>query len=153
MESLCPFYPLTSALYPVLGHLQFLVLKESVRLFHQAFINVGDLHLALPASHFDKSATCKMDDVLFHHAVDPDFSVKPSTLRTNVVFELIGTWLGLGLGGLGTKVLGPGGLTLKINIEISIYSAFISKRTEEWGCYKLILLLLRFPKASLGSQD
>ena len=70
--------------------------------------------------------------------VDPDFSVKPSILRTNVVFELIGTWLGLRLGGLGTKVLGQGGLTMKINIEISIYSAFISKRTEEWGCYKLI---------------
>ena len=111
--------------------------------------------MVLPASHFDKSATCKMDDVLFHHAVDPDFSVKPTTLRTNVVFELIGTWLGLGLGGLGTKVLGPGGLTLKINIEISIYSAFISKRTEEWGSYKLIFyyVLWRFPKASLGSQD
>ena len=35
-----------------------------------------------------------------------DFSVIPSPLGTNLVLELIGTWLGsgLGLGGLGTGV-------------------------------------------------
>ena len=37
-----------------------------------------------------------------------DFNVSPSPLVTNWVFELIGTWLGLGLGGLGTTGLGPG---------------------------------------------
>ena len=35
-----------------------------------------------------------------------DFSVSPSPLGTNWVSELIGTWLGLSLGGLGTKGLG-----------------------------------------------
>ena len=34
-----------------------------------------------------------------------DFSVSPSLLGTNLV---IGTWLGFGLGGFGTKTLGPG---------------------------------------------
>ena len=34
-----------------------------------------------------------------------DFSVSP---QAPWVFELIGTWFGLGLGGLGTKGLGPG---------------------------------------------
>ena len=37
-----------------------------------------------------------------------DFSVSPSPLGTYWVFELILTWLGLGLGGFGTKGLGPG---------------------------------------------
>ena len=37
-----------------------------------------------------------------------DFSVSPSPLGTNCFFELIGNWLGLGLGGLRTKGLGPG---------------------------------------------
>ena len=36
-----------------------------------------------------------------------NFSVSSSTLGTNLVSEL-GTWLGLGLGGLRTKGLGPG---------------------------------------------
>ena len=36
------------------------------------------------------------------------YSVSPSPLGTNLGFEIIGTWLGLGLGGLGTKGLGPG---------------------------------------------
>ena len=37
-----------------------------------------------------------------------DFSVSPSPLGTNWVFELIRTWLGLDLGGLGTRGLGTG---------------------------------------------
>ena len=37
-----------------------------------------------------------------------NFSVIPSLLGTNLVLELIGTWLGLGLRGFGTKGLGPG---------------------------------------------
>ena len=37
-----------------------------------------------------------------------DFSVSPSPFGTNWVLELIGTWMGLGLGGFGTKGLGPG---------------------------------------------
>ena len=37
-----------------------------------------------------------------------DFSVSPSLLGNNLVLELIGTWLGFGLGGFGTKTLGPG---------------------------------------------
>ena len=37
-----------------------------------------------------------------------DFSVSPSPLVTNLGFELGWTGLGLGLGGLGTKGLGPG---------------------------------------------
>ena len=37
-----------------------------------------------------------------------DFSVSPRPLGTFGVFELIGTWLGLGLGALGLKDLGPG---------------------------------------------
>ena len=37
-----------------------------------------------------------------------DFSVSPSPLGTNWVFELGWTGLGIGLGGLGTKGLGPG---------------------------------------------
>ena len=35
-----------------------------------------------------------------------DFSVSPSPLGTHWVFELIRTWLGLGLGGLGSKGFG-----------------------------------------------
>ena len=37
-----------------------------------------------------------------------DFSVSPSPLGPNWVFELGWTWLGLGLGGFGTKGLGTG---------------------------------------------
>ena len=37
-----------------------------------------------------------------------DFSVIPSPLWTNCDLELIGTLLGLGLGGFGTKGLGTG---------------------------------------------
>ena len=37
-----------------------------------------------------------------------DFSVSPSPLGTNLVFELGCTGLGLGLGGIGTKGLWPG---------------------------------------------
>ena len=33
-----------------------------------------------------------------------DLGVSRSSLGTNWVFELIGTWLGLGLGHLGTKI-------------------------------------------------
>ena len=36
------------------------------------------------------------------------FSVSPSPLGTNLVLELNETRLGLGLGGFGTKGLGPG---------------------------------------------
>ena len=37
-----------------------------------------------------------------------EFSVSPSPLGTNWGLELIGAWLGLGLGGLGAEGLGPG---------------------------------------------
>ena len=37
-----------------------------------------------------------------------DFSASPSPLDTNWAFELIGTWLGFGLGVFGTKGSGPG---------------------------------------------
>ena len=37
-----------------------------------------------------------------------DFSVSPSPFGTNFGFELGCTGLGLGLGGIGTKGLGPG---------------------------------------------
>ena len=37
-----------------------------------------------------------------------DFSVSPSPLGPNWGLDLIGTWLGLGLGGFGTKGLGTG---------------------------------------------
>ena len=36
-----------------------------------------------------------------------DFNVSPSLFGTNWVFELNGTWLGLDIGGFGTKGLGP----------------------------------------------
>ena len=36
------------------------------------------------------------------------FSVSPSPLGTNWVLEVIGAWLGLGLGGFGTKGFGTG---------------------------------------------
>ena len=36
------------------------------------------------------------------------FSVSPSPLVTYWVLKLIGSWLGLGLGGFGTKGLGTG---------------------------------------------
>ena len=36
-----------------------------------------------------------------------DFSASPKPLEINWVFELIRTWLGLGLGGFGSKGLGP----------------------------------------------
>ena len=47
----------------------------------------------------------------------PDFSVSPIPLGTNWVLELIGTWFGLGLGGLGLRVWGQG-LTIESSRQV-----------------------------------
>ena len=58
---------------------------------------------------FGNGATSKIDDVLTEHVeLIHDFSVSPSPLGTNWVFQLGWIGLGLDLGVLGTKALGTG---------------------------------------------
>ena len=47
-----------------------------------------------------------------------DFSVSPSPLGTHWVFELIRTWLGLGLGGLGSKGFGSVLDNFPVNVSL-----------------------------------
>ena len=64
--------------------------------------------------------------MMFSSVASPkSFSDSPGPLGTKRVSELIGTWMGLGLGGFGAKSLGPGlenisGLSFILKLPIPI---------------------------------
>ena len=64
------------------------------------------------------------------------FSVSPSPLGTNLVLELNETRLGLGLGGFGTKGLGPGLDNKIINVCVFFYLDIVSScHMHIWNQY------------------
>ena len=51
-----------------------------------------------------------------------DLSVSPIPLTTNWIFELIGTWFGLSLGGIGTNGLGLGLDNQNVAVLLKLHS-------------------------------